>query len=109
MPSHDTADNDAFLLTGVSVFDGTGTAPVPNQAIAVEGRRIAWMGPQSAAPSFAPEKIFDGQGGTVLPGMINCHSHVANDGEGDLFAQVQSDSMPMVCRRSVKVLSSTET
>jgi imidazolonepropionase-like amidohydrolase len=99
-----STENDAFLLTGVSLFDGTGSAAVPNQAIAVEGRRIAWMGPQSDAPSFAPEKVFDGQGGTVIPGMINCHTHVANDGEGDLFAQVQSDSLPISTIRGVKNL-----
>jgi imidazolonepropionase-like amidohydrolase len=104
MATNDTADNDAFLLTGVSVFDGTGSASVPGQAIAVEGRRIAWMGPQDQAPSFAAEKIVDGQGGTVIPGMINCHTHVANDGDGDLFAQVQADSLPISTVRGVKNL-----
>ena len=104
MATNDTADNDAFLLTGVSVFDGTGSASVPGQAIAVEGRRIAWMGPQDQAPSFSAEKIVDGQGGTVIPGMINCHTHVANDGDGDLFAQVQADSLPISTVRGVKNL-----
>jgi imidazolonepropionase-like amidohydrolase len=99
-----SSDNGAFLLTGISVFDGTGAAPVPDQAIAVEGRRIAWMGPAAQAPSFSPETIVDGQGGTVIPGMINCHTHVANDGEGDLFAQVQADSLPISTIRGVKNL-----
>lgn len=99
------ADNDAFLLTGVSVFDGTGVAPVRDQAIAVEGRRISWVGPQEHAPAFTPEKVHDGQGGTVIPGMINCHVHVANDGEADLFAQVQSDTLPISTIRGVKNLA----
>lgn len=99
------ADNHAFLLTGVSVFDGSGSASVPGQAIAVEGRRITWIGPQENAPSFSPERIYDGRGGTVIPGMINCHVHVANDGVGDLFAQVQSDSLPISTVRGVKNLA----
>jgi imidazolonepropionase-like amidohydrolase len=104
MTSNGTSGPDAFLLTGVSVFDGTGSAPVRDQAIVVEGRRISWMGPQSDAPSFAREKIHDGQGGTVIPGMINCHTHVANDGDSDLFAQVQADSLPISTVRGVKNL-----
>jgi len=99
------SDENAFLLTGVSIFDGTGSAPVSDQAIVVEGRRITWMGPQKHAPSFTAEKIHDGQGGTVIPGMINCHTHVANDGVGDFFAQVQADSLPISTVRGVKNLA----
>jgi imidazolonepropionase-like amidohydrolase len=99
------SDNEAFLLTGVSVFDGTGAAPVPGQAIVVEGRRISWMGPQADAPSFTAERTFDGAGGTVMPGMINCHVHVCNDGVGDLFAQVRDDSVPISTVRGVKNLA----
>jgi imidazolonepropionase-like amidohydrolase len=99
------ADSDAFLITGVSTFDGTGAAPVPGQAVVVEGRRIAWIGPQDSAPSFAAHRIRDGRGGTVMPGMINCHVHVANDGDGDLFAQVQNDTMPISTIRGVKNLA----
>lgn len=94
----------AFLLTGVSVFDGTGSAPVRDQAIVVEGRRISWIGPGSEAPTFTPEKVHDGKGGTIIPGMINCHTHVANDGDADLFAQVQADSLPISTVRGVKNL-----
>lgn len=99
------AGMDAFLLTGVSVFDGTGSALAPGQAVVVEGRRISWIGPQADAPTFTPEKIYDGQGGTVIPGMINCHTHVANDGDGDFFGQVQNDSIPISTVRGVKNLA----
>jgi hypothetical protein len=59
------ADNDASLLTGVSVFGGTGSAPVLDQAIVVEGRRISWMGPAADAPSFAAERTREVKEGTV--------------------------------------------
>lgn len=98
------ADNDAFLLSGISVFDGTGSPVLPGQAIVVENRRIAWMGPEADAPSFAAERVFDGQGGTVIPGVINCHAHVAHDGAGDLAAQTQADSLPIATIRGVKNL-----
>jgi imidazolonepropionase-like amidohydrolase len=98
-------DSEPFLITGISVFDGTGSRPVPGQAIVVEGRRIKWVGPQADAPSFAAQRTYDGAGGTVIPGMINCHVHVCNDGYGDLFAQVQNDTVPISTVRGVKNLA----
>lgn len=98
------AESDAFLVTDVSVFDGTGAGLVPDRAVVVEGRRIRWIGPQRDAPAFTAERTYSGGGGTVMPGMINCHVHVCNDGEGDLFAQVLNDSIPISTVRGIKNL-----
>jgi imidazolonepropionase-like amidohydrolase len=90
----------SFLLRNVTVVDGTGSAPVPGQAVVVEGRRIAWIGPEGSAPSTAPESVVDGGGRTVLPGLINCHVHLTADGAPDLFAQVASDTVPLATLRA---------
>ena len=90
----------SFLLWNVTVVDGTGSAPVPGQAVVVEGRRIAWIGPADSAPSTAPEKVVDGGGGTVLPGLINCHVHLTADGAPDLLAQAAGDTVPLATLRA---------
>src|SRR3712207_5234834 len=92
----------SFLLRNVTVVDGTGSAPVPGQAVVVEGRRIAWMGPEGSAPSTAPESVVDGGGRTVLPGLINCHVHLTADGAPDLFAQVAGDTVPRATLRAAQ-------
>ncbi|WP_369134612.1 amidohydrolase family protein [Modestobacter sp. I12A-02662] len=90
----------SFLLRNVTVVDGTGAAPVPGQALVVEGRRIAWIGPEDQAPGVAPESVVDGGGGTVLPGLINCHVHLTANGAPDLFAQAAGDTVPLATLRA---------
>jgi imidazolonepropionase-like amidohydrolase len=91
-----------FLLRNVTVVDGTGAAPVPGQAVVVEGSRIAWIGPVESAPSTAPENVVDGGGRTVLPGLINCHVHLTADGAPDLFAQAAGDTVPLATLRAAQ-------
>ncbi|WP_222271822.1 metal-dependent hydrolase family protein [Modestobacter marinus] len=90
----------SFLLRNVTLVDGTGAEPVPGQAVVVEGRRIAWIGPDGEAPSTAAEAVVDGGGRTVLPGLINCHVHLTADGAPDLFAQVAGDTVPLATLRA---------
>jgi imidazolonepropionase-like amidohydrolase len=92
----------SFLLRNVTVVDGTGAAPVPGQALVVEGSRIAWIGPVDCAPSTAPENVVDGGGRTVLPGLINCHVHLTADGAPDLFAQAAGDTVPLATLRAAR-------
>src|SRR3954453_9693435 len=97
----------SFLLRNVTVVDGTGAAPVPGQAVVVEGRRIAWIGPDGAAPSPAAENVVDGGGRTVLPGFINCHVHLSADGAPDLAAQVAQDTVPLATLRAARMAEMT--
>jgi imidazolonepropionase-like amidohydrolase len=97
----------SFLLRNVTVVDGTGAAPVPGQAVVVEGRRIAWIGPDGSAPSTAAETVVDGGGRTVLPGFINCHVHLSADGAPDLAAQVAQDTVPLATLRAARMAELT--
>ncbi|MDP9390164.1 MAG: amidohydrolase family protein [Actinomycetota bacterium] len=92
----------SFLLRDVTVVDGTGAAPLPGQAVVVEGRRIAWRGPVDQAPGASRESVIDGGGRTLLPGLINCHVHLTADGAPDLFAQVMGDSIPVATLRAAR-------
>lgn len=59
-------------IENVRVFDGTGLSPV--RALHVEGRVIV-PGPPSGA------RVVDAGGGTLLPGLIDCHVHVQSRDE----------------------------
>lgn len=89
----------SFMVRNVTLLDGTGRAPVADQSVVVEGRRIAWVGPTDQAPAVADHAVVDGTGHTLLPGLINCHVHLCNDGAADLFAQVMQDSIPIATLR----------
>ena len=43
--------------------------------VAVEGGKIASVGAKMPAGSF--ERVIDGRGGILMPGLINCHTHTA--------------------------------
>ena len=46
------------------------------EAVAVTGRRIAWVGAERDAPSpAAGTRVIDCGGGTVLPGIVDAHCH----------------------------------
>jgi len=65
---------DTFLLRPARIFDGL--APVPHEgwSVLVEGDRIAAVGPHLTAPAGA--RMIDLPGTTLMPGMIEGHSHL---------------------------------
>jgi len=95
------------VIRNVTLVDGTGAAPVPDQALIVEGRRISWIGPQAQLPEGSAGRAIDGRGGTIMPGMINCHVHLTNDGSPDLFGQVERDSVTVSALRGYLNLQAT--
>ena len=57
-----------------------------DEAVAVSGNRIAAIGPAEAlAPDHAGARIIDAGGRTVMPGMIDGHSHMDREGLKTIF------------------------
>jgi len=59
-------------ITNVRLFDGTKV--IPNATVVIDGARIVAAGAQVAVPAGA--KVIDGSGKTLLPGLIDSHTHV---------------------------------
>ncbi|HWI75464.1 MAG TPA: amidohydrolase family protein [Sphingomicrobium sp.] len=64
----------AILLKPAQVFDGVNPQPHPGWSVLVEGDKIAAAGPDVAAPAGA--KVIELPGSTLIPGMIEGHSHL---------------------------------
>lgn len=90
-----------YLIRDVTLVDGLGDEPVRDAAVVVDGDRIAWVGPAAQAPSLGDGRVLEGRGHSLVPGMINCHAHLCNDGAADLFAQVVNDTVPIATIRAV--------
>jgi len=61
-------------ITNATLIDGTGTDPVPNATVLIEGERITAAGAKLSPPADA--EVIDARGRTVMPGMIDCHVHL---------------------------------
>jgi len=69
------------LFIGGLVFDGA-AAPVSGHGVLVDNGRIAAVAPAAEFSGFSGETV-DTSGGTLMPGLIDCHVHLTMGGEGD--------------------------
>ncbi|MFL6727294.1 MAG: amidohydrolase family protein [Sphingomicrobium sp.] len=65
---------EPILLRPARVFDGVSPAPHEGWSVLVDADRIAAVGPNLTAPAGA--KVIDLPGATLIPGMIEGHSHL---------------------------------
>ena len=65
-----------IFLAGGRLIDGTGTEPVTNAAVIIEGGRIVQAGPANRVEVPATAEMIDIAGKTVLPGLIDAHVHL---------------------------------
>ena len=68
------AAQDAIVLRPARVFDGVEMHE--NWTVLVQGDRIAWAGPADAARAPRGARVFELPGLTLLPGLIEGHSHL---------------------------------
>jgi imidazolonepropionase-like amidohydrolase len=75
------------------LIDGRGGAPVRDAVILIQGDRITAVGPGLAIPAGA--EVVDLSKKTVLPGLIDCHTHITNQSGNyyeDLFRRSPIDA-----------------
>ncbi|MGE5272091.1 MAG: amidohydrolase family protein [Thiohalocapsa sp.] len=67
-----------IVLKNGRLIDGSGAAPVDSATIVVDGNRIAEVTTRNSSDFPADAQVVDVAGMTVLPGLIDCHDHMAN-------------------------------
>jgi imidazolonepropionase-like amidohydrolase len=70
-----------IVLSGATLVDGTGRAPVPDAVIVVRGGRVACAGVRaSCGGGEAVRDTMDLHGTWVIPGLVDAHVHFAQTG-----------------------------
>jgi imidazolonepropionase-like amidohydrolase len=95
------------VLTGGTLIDGTGAGPVPGVAVVIRDQRIEAVTTREGGDWPSDAEIIDVSGMTILPGLIDCHDHLAMHGY-DLARRWALDE-PQSTRtlRTAKVLQET--
>ena len=95
------------LLHGGAVIDGTGSAPQLNTSVFIEGEKIVAVGTEADALAQSHKDVqkIDVSGLTVMPGLIDAHTHVtlgepaSND---ELFHHREPATAALIAAHNVK-------
>lgn len=68
-----------ILIQGATILTMEGAEQeIKDGEIAIQGDRIAAVGPRGSIPAdYQADRVIDGSGMVALPGLINCHTHAA--------------------------------
>ena len=72
------------LLTAARLVDGSGNPPLESAALLIEGERIAGFGRRGDVrpPDGAPVQRVEYADATILPGLVDSHTHLISPGDG---------------------------
>lgn len=69
------------LYRDAALADATGPSLRKGVSVLVDGRRVAWIRPASEERAVPPgARVVDAGGSTIVPGMVDAHSHVTLPG-----------------------------
>lgn len=74
------SENESRLIfQSGNVFDSQSGTIKENCTIVIAENKFAWIGDESSYVKEANDEIINGTGKTILPGLIDCHLHLAGN------------------------------
>ena len=81
------------MFETVRVIDGTGADPIPRVSVEVTNGVISWIGEETARPKrHVHQEDIQGDGLTLIPGMMDCHEHFTGNGGLDNMNHLTGDT-----------------
>jgi imidazolonepropionase len=93
--------NISFLMTMSGQSSNT-VGLIENGAVIVDNGRIAWVGKDADCPKAAATgKAIDASGMVVMPGLVDCHTHLvfAGDRVNDFYARAKGETYAQIMAR----------
>jgi imidazolonepropionase-like amidohydrolase len=80
VPLATASAQDIKAITGVTLIDGTGRAPIEDAVVVIEGDRIVQVGARAVTKGPAGARVIDARGKFVIPGLADMHNHLGSGG-----------------------------
>jgi imidazolonepropionase-like amidohydrolase len=93
---------DSFVLQVGKLIDGLGNPVKANMAVVVDKGSITQVGHQARITPPTGARVLDCPGATLLPGLIDCHTHTNMPGNGRTGEQVIDDGDDLRLLRSAR-------
>jgi imidazolonepropionase-like amidohydrolase len=111
------AQEPVIAIRAARMIDATGRPAVSDAVVLIRGDRVETVGTRSSLPIPEGARIIDLPGQTLLPGLIDTHSHLVNrsmwpspfGGEGQRRAPPAEQMVKMVRHARVQLLSGITT
>ncbi|MGH7319502.1 MAG: amidohydrolase family protein, partial [Candidatus Rokuibacteriota bacterium] len=103
------SDTPFTLLTAARLLDGTGAAPIDGAALLIEGTRVVRVGRRGEVvpPVGAAVRTVDYGDATMLPGLVDAHTHLVSPGDGtpgDDVAQEEDDILLLQAAKNARTI-----
>ena len=95
------ADSTVTVVLAGRLLDGTGVVPRVDQAIVIRGGRFVAIGPRATTAVPTGARIIDLRDRSVLPGLIDAHTHLTSVPEISTAADALALSVPARTLRAV--------
>ena len=100
-------NSDYTILKAARIFDGTGAKAFKGQAVLMDGHKISSIGPANeiSAPDGSKVTVCDYGNSTILPGLVDGHTHMMAPGDGthgDITGAEDDDILLMRALKNAK-------
>lgn len=88
-----------IVLQGGTIINGVSSEVVERGTVVVSGKEIIYVGEKSEAP-YMEGNIIDVSNKTIMPGLIDAHTHLSFSGTASIEAGVLNVSLPTLILRA---------
>lgn len=92
------------ILKGSFIWDGTGKDLLPDHVIVIKDKKIVAIDKFSEIDTTPDDRIFDFPGFTLMPGMIDCHTHHSLDASLENFLDRMADDISELTARATSLM-----
>ncbi len=84
-PQQARAQDQTLVLEGGTLIDGTGSTPINDAVVVIEGSRIQAVGTRGQVSYPQGARVISTEGRTILPGLVDGHVHLFADFMPQMF------------------------